>query len=369
MIWDRNTTVFALVLGAALLAGCAGTSKAPPARLAADASAALSEGRVMRAVRLAEHALEADPRNGEVRALLGNAYLQAGRFASARQAFVEAAELGQSGGKLALGKALSELALGRNAEALQTLIDNRETIPAADLGLGLALAGETNKGILILADRLRKGENSEKLRQNLAFAYALDGRWLQAKVMAAQDVPAARLDARMAEWAAIVRPDASQRRLASLLKVPVVARDGGMPAALALQNAPSVEQLAREAVAPTAASATPVADLQTQVPDRHIVQLGSFASPQGARHALREYRRTMPELQAYRTVTTRVEVDGKPYWRLQATGFSGEQAASATCGRIRTAGGDCLVMSEASHPATARRSPTGAYGLDWRRLR
>lgn len=359
----------ALAIGAVLLAGC-GTKRAEPlAKVAANASVALEEGRVLQSIRLAESALQADPRNGELRFLLGQAYLQAGRFASAKQAFEEAEELGLSGGKLALSKALVALALGRDAEALQTLTDNLDTIPEADLGLALALAGEPGKGILILTDRLRKGENTVKLRQNLAFTYALDGRWLPAKVMAAQDVPAARLDALMTEWAAIVRPDASQRRLASLLKVPMVARDKGMPAALALKNAPSVEQLAAEATG--ASTSAPVAEDQASAAPsgRYVVQLGSFTSRQGAQQALREYRRTMPQLLAYRMVTARAEVDSKAYWRVVAEGFTGEQIASTACDAVKSSGGTCMVVSEAAKPAKSKHAMTGAYGLDWRRLR
>ncbi len=362
--------VLALVIGAVLLAGCGSKRAESPAKLAADASVALEEGRVLQSIRLAESALQADPRNGELRFLLGQAYLQAGRFASAKQAFEEAEELGQTGGKLALSKVLVALALGRDAEALQTLNANLYTIPESDLGLALALAGEPGKGILILTDRLRKGENTVKLRQNLAFAYALDGRWLPAKVMAAQDVPASRLDALMTEWAAIVRPDASQRRLASLLKVPMVARDKGMPAALALKNAPSVEQLAAEATG--ASMPAPIAEdhAAAAVPSgRYVVQLGSFTSRQGAQQALREYRRTMPQLHAYRMVTARAEVDGKAYWRVVAEGFTGEQIASTACDTVKSSGGTCMVVSEAAKPAKITHAMTGAYGLDWRRLR
>lgn len=359
----------ALVLGALLVTGCGSNRGQPPAKLAAEASVALDEGRVMRSIRLAEQALEADPRNGELRFLLGQAYLQAGRFASAKQAFEEAEELGQRGGKLALSKALAALALGRNDEALQTLTANLDAIPAADLGLALALAGQPGKGILILTDRLRQGETSIKLRQNLAFAYALDGRWLPAKVMAAQDVPASRLDALMTEWAVIVRPDASHRRLASLLKVPMMARDKGMPAALALKNAPSVEQLAAEATSPS--TSAPVAEDHAAATSggRYVVQLGSFRSRQGAQKALQEYRRTMPQLHAYRTTTARTDVDGKTYWRVIAEDFPGEQIATSTCDTIKASGGTCMVVSEAAKSAKVRQATGGVYGLDWRRLR
>ena len=44
------------------------------------------------------------------------------------------------------------------------------------------------------------------VRQNLAYAYALAGNWRAARVMAAEDVPADQLDARLAQWAASAAP-------------------------------------------------------------------------------------------------------------------------------------------------------------------
>lgn len=251
-----------LALAAGMLAGCATGRDTPHARLASDATVALDRGKVSRSIQLAEEALAADPHNGGYRALLGDAYLRAGRFASAQQAYEEAIELGQRSGKVALSLALAEMALGKDGDAVETLVAYRDAIPVNDLGLALAMAGQTARGVALLSDQMRRGSDDAKLRQNLAFAYALDGRWLEARVMAAQDVPAGELDARMAEWALIAHPDAGRSRVASLLKVPASARDNGLPAALALANVPSADQLAAEAEASVQApqaGATPLA--------------------------------------------------------------------------------------------------------------
>src|SRR5690606_19058520 len=83
------------------------------------------------------------------------------------------------------------------------------------------------------ADALRGGENTMKVRQNLAYAYALDGRWPEARLMASQDVPADQLDARISEWAHQGKPEDYRVRVAGMLGTPVLA-DGGQPAHLAL---------------------------------------------------------------------------------------------------------------------------------------
>lgn len=409
-------TGVSLALVAGLLAGCATGRDTPHARLASDATAALDRGKVSRSIQLAEEALAADPHNGGYRVLLGDAYLRAGRFASARQAYDEAIELGQQSGKVALSLALAEMALGKNRDAVETLVAYRDAIPVNDLGLALAMAGETARGVALLADQMRRGSDDAKLRQNLAFAYALDGRWLEARVMAAQDVPAGELDARMAEWALIAHPEAGRSRVASLLKVPASARDSGLPAALALANVPSVDQLAAEAEASAQApqaSTTPLAvaspvageelpaldkaqpavatafatplmeaapapavvapaprmmaassssraaaagaETGTPAAGTHLVQLGSFASAAGASRAWDHYVARMPQLRGYQHVTTQVTVNGRQFWRLQAVGF-GRGSAATMCGTVKAKGGACLVMAAPQPTGPGRTS-------------
>ncbi|MFX8106667.1 hypothetical protein ABTK92_20500, partial [Acinetobacter baumannii] len=81
-------------------------------------------------------------------------------FDSARAAYDDAMELGEDGGKAALSLALAQVALGRGAEAVDTLNTYSDAIPPADLGLALALAGQTGRGARLLTDVLRGGENT-----------------------------------------------------------------------------------------------------------------------------------------------------------------------------------------------------------------
>ncbi|HNN54921.1 MAG TPA: tetratricopeptide repeat protein [Novosphingobium sp.] len=221
-----------------------------PDRTAAEAQAALAKGKIDKAISLAEGVVASNPREAAYRALLGNAYLRAGRFESAAQAFNDAMKLGDNSTRTALALSLAQIGAGRNRDAVAILQDWRDAIPAADLGLALALAGESGRGVAILSDALRAGDNSPKVRQNLAYAFALDGRWREARLMTEQDLPADKVDDRISNWAQLARPEDSRKRVAALLNVPVRA-DAGQPAALALVDSQGAEQLAAESTAAT----------------------------------------------------------------------------------------------------------------------
>ena len=255
--------------GAVALAIVAGTgfsdsvvAKATPDKTAAAAQAALAKGQVDKAIELAEAVVAASPREPSYRALLAQAYLKAGRFQSASATFDDAMKLGDSSAKTALGLALSYSAAGRNRDAMAILDDWRDAIPVVDLGLAMALAGQPTRGSAILADALRAGENTPKLRQNLAYAYALDGLWREARIMISQDVPADQVDARISEWAAKTRPEDYQVRVAGLLNVPLRS-DPGQPSRLALNSSPATEQLAAQTAVTEApqVAAAPAAEL------------------------------------------------------------------------------------------------------------
>lgn len=234
------------VIAAGLLAGCSTSGAAPRADNAVSrAETALAKGDAAKAIPLAETAVEANPRAAALRAMLGHAYFKAGRFGSAATAFNDAMELGDNSARTALSLALSYAATGRNDDALSILDDWRDAIPAGDLGLALALSGDPGRGVAILADAVRNGENTAKVRQNLAYAYALDGRWREARLMTEQDVPADQVDERLGRWAQTAQPEAAQQRVAALLRAPL-RHDPGQPVRLALANTPSAEQLAAE---------------------------------------------------------------------------------------------------------------------------
>lgn len=397
------------VLSIALLAGCTTGDKPAPAQVsAADAKQMLAEGRTNGALDAAEASVLASPRDAAYRAGLANAYLKAGRFEAAATTYEDARTLGDRSARTALSLALARIGGGKTAEALDVLAANRETIPAGDLGLAVALAGDARGGIQILTAALRNGQNTAKIRQNLAYSYALAGQWREARLMAAEDVPANQLGQRMAQWAETARPDLVRHRVAALIDAPVVA-DPGQPQRLALSNNLDAVQFARSAAdeAPlAAASAEPVlAEAPTSPPVRasavlasaepaptrsryisnpvvqsvpartvaarsvaapreevaraapsrspakvvanatHIVQLGSFTSRARAEKAWNIYLARNPELKDFERVITPAVVRGKQYYRVQAAGFD-RSGANSMCGAVAKNGEGCLAVAD-----------------------
>ena len=138
--------------------------------------------------------------------------------------------------------------MGDRASAIETLDRWETAIDPVDFGLAVALAGQPERGVHILSNAIRAGQNTPKARQNLAYAFAMSGRWREARLMAAHDVPAGELGDRMAEWGALAHPANARVRVAHLLGVDM-SDDAGQPSMLALSNHPTIDALAREAFA------------------------------------------------------------------------------------------------------------------------
>lgn len=203
------------------------------AKVAADARDAMAKHKADDAVRFAEAAVTLSPRDANYRALLGQAYLSAGRFQSATQAFTDTLTLDPSNGRAALNLALAQTALGDWATARKTLADNADRISTADRGLALALAGDPNGAIQLLAVAARDPSATATVRQNFALALALGGHWQEARAVAAVDLSPDQVDQRLGEWAQFARPRGAADQVAAMLGVVPVA-DQGQPVQLAL---------------------------------------------------------------------------------------------------------------------------------------
>jgi cell division protein FtsN len=117
------------------------------------------------------------------------------------------------------------------------------------------------------------------------------------------------------------------------------------------QSAPAATVIAYRAVAkaPAAKRAAPKPVVPTVAKSgTHMVQLGSFATADGARRAWRHYTSRNPGLNGFTNVTTKVTVNGKQFWRVQAAGFGGYASASSMCGTVKSRGGNCLVLRGAA---------------------
>ena len=236
--------VMTTALASVALSGCTMSSAPAGETSFAKAQVALEKGQVDKAISHAEAAVLAEPRNPGFRAMLGAAYLEAGRFDSAATSFEDALALGSDDPRTVLSYSLAKTALGDSAAARAKLNEWQGSINPADYGLAIALAGDADRGVQVLTDTLRDGQNTAKVRQNLAYTYALAGNWRAARVMASEDVP-----------------EDYQVRVASLLNVTPVS-DGGQPQYLALSNFPSQQMMVAEA---EAQAATEVAVAAPQV--------------------------------------------------------------------------------------------------------
>lgn len=279
---NRQALLPLALVGAATAAlmsgGTVATAKPSIDSTASEAQNALAKGKIEKAISLAEDLVAAAPREASYRTLLANAYLRSGRFDSAATAFNDAMELGDNSTRTALALALANAAAGRNQKAVAILDDWRDAIPAGDLGLALALSGETRRGVAILSDAVRDGESSVKLRQNLAYAFALDGRWREARLMIAQDLPAEKVDARIGDWAMQAQPENFKQRIATMLSVPVRS-DPGQPQALALNASPATQQLATETTAIAAQPTAVAANAELPAIDGTAAGLVSYTPP------------------------------------------------------------------------------------------
>ncbi|TCQ04046.1 SPOR domain-containing protein [Sphingomonas sp. PP-CC-3A-396] len=368
---------------------------------AGRAQTALAKRDGAAAIGFAEGAVALMPQSADYRMLLGQSYLQGGRFASASQAFADTLQLSPTNGKAALNLALAQVATGDWQAARQTLATHAANIPAADRGLALSLAGDTAGGIALLTETARSPETSAKVRQNLALSFALAGRWQEARVVAAADMAPADVDPRLEQWAAFAKPANASDQVASLLGVRAVA-DAGQPVALAL-NAPApvvpgepVQALAaadpvaaqapvevaavpttapvgfskvsfgprqevvqalpammlRPAGGPIKVASAPAAtgrgmasaayQVKTPATGHWYVQLGAFDSAGVARDAWGRAAKRFAVLAGYTPNGMTFKADGEDFYRLSVGGFS-RPAADSMCRQYRAKGGACFV--------------------------
>lgn len=246
------------------------------AKSADKARAALEAGKVSKAVGLAEVAVAGSPRDASYRALLGQAYLNDGRFASATAALTDAMELGAIDSNTIIALTLAQIAQGKGAEAISLLQAHRDTVPASDIGLALALAGDSEGAIYVLTDAARAPDASARTRQNLALAFALSGRWAQAQILASQDLSPAKLEARMMEWSKLAETPNAQLRVASLIGTKAQV-DGGMPVRLALSNYGETQMAAVDAPAPVELASADPAPVAAYAPPPPVLADASSA--------------------------------------------------------------------------------------------
>ncbi|MES2327201.1 MAG: tetratricopeptide repeat protein [Pseudomonadota bacterium] len=266
----RSSTAASIVL-ASILAGCAAPGAQTGAAtsfggqvgdvgLATRALEALNSNKVPQAIQLAEQAVAKSPTDAGFRALLGNAYFAGGRFRSAEAAYTDSLTIYPNQAQVMLKLALVQIALGKKNQAIATLNDARPALGESNYGLAMTLAGRTADAIRVLEPVARDANADATVRQNLALAYAFAGNWDNARAIAAQDVPAGQIDARIHQWMQLTSPKSPAEQVASLVGVTPAAVDEGQPVRLALsrpQTQVPATQLAQ--AAPPAKAPAPVA--------------------------------------------------------------------------------------------------------------
>ena len=373
---------------------------------AARADKALAHHDGAAAVGAAEAAVGLAPTVVEYRVLLAQSYLQAGRFASARQAYTDVLQLSPTDGKAALNQALATIATGDWQAARMQLADHAAIIPVRDRGLALALAGDTQGAIALLTTLVRSPASDAKARQNLALSFALAGQWQAARLVAGMDLSGDQLDNRLQQWASFAQPAAASDQVATLLGVHATV-DHGQPAALALTTptpVPAPMAVAVAAPAPMVAS-LPVEPLPAATPSPiavasiapspvavaavvpgptfgprnevvqklpvatipaamratkvaiaapapvvakgpFVVQLGAFANAGVAKDAWGRARHTLGDLGKRMPQGMTFAARTGTVYRLSVGGFA-RADADALCSRYRAHGGACFVRKDA----------------------
>lgn len=231
--------------------------------LATRAHAALAANDLATALTLAESAVEYRPQDASFRALLGNVYLASGRFASAEAAYRDSLSLMGAQPQVILKLALVQISRGKSDKASALLASAQSLLDPTDLGLALALAGRADQAVMVLEPAARALGADSRTRQNLALAYALAGDWQSSRTIAAQDIPADQLDARIDQWMALAKPGQTGTQVAAFIGVVPAALDPGQPVRLALNPAPQPTRVA--AAPPVAPAPVPVAALVAEV--------------------------------------------------------------------------------------------------------
>lgn len=353
--------------------------------LATKAQLALASNDIESAISLAERAVERSPQDAGFRALLGNSYLAGGRFASAEAAYRDSLSIYANQPQVVLKLALVQIAQGKNDEAKLLLTASQGLVDPSDAGLALALAGDPQAAIGLLEPVAREVGADARTRQNLALAYAFAGDWIQARTVAAQDVPADQVDARIQEWMVLAKPARSSDQVAALIGIQPVASDPGQPIRLALNKEEAVREAAAEPVVQPhvepanpvelSSSATvelpPVVDAPIAVPPTIFaeaaapetvkpsdIQLASLGEPRPALSpAAARLSDPMPKLR--KASATRV-AKGKSKTVVQLGAYSSRERVAAAWAKVSSKHGSLKNYV----PVTARF--TGAHGTVYR---
>jgi Flp pilus assembly protein TadD len=283
----RFASAVSAIAVASMIAGCAapqvktgfGGKTGDNVGLATRSVMALNAKDVPSAIDFAERAVQRTPDDAGFRAILGNAYFAAGRFASAETAYKDSLSLYSNQPQVILKLALVETALDKKDEAVAFLQAGREVLDASNFGLALALAGRPGEAIPVLEAAARQPGADATVRQNLALAHALAGDWTEARTIAGQDIPGNKLDARIQQWMQLATPKTPSDQVAALVGVTPAAADHGQPIRLALRKSDTLLALAAPSSSAAAAPVLEPAAPSPRVANGALAQAAPEATP------------------------------------------------------------------------------------------
>jgi Flp pilus assembly protein TadD len=175
-----------------------------------DPKMALGYAQALKAIGSRDRALEvltagyrANPNNGEIAAELGRLALDMGRLDIAQQTLKVAETQGVKDWKTLSAQGTLRAKQGRHAEAQQYFLAALQEQPDAvsvinNLALSYALDGQPDKSEELLRKAVASGHDDKRVRQNLALVLGLQGKFEEAKTVAAVDMTAEQAKTSMA---------------------------------------------------------------------------------------------------------------------------------------------------------------------------
>jgi len=288
-------------------------------------------GRPDRAVQVLTDAIRAGDNTAKTRQNLAYSYALAGQWSQARLMAAQDVPSNK------VGDRMEEWAQMAQPEAWQARVAAMVGAPVGvlDAGQPVHLALGNNPGVEQLASEATAAAHEAPV---------------ELAAVSAPIAPQAQASARASELPAVAQP-APQLAVAAPPPVKTAAPSDFKTAFSPYAPAAPTRSPAPQPVVQTAAlhrtpAPKPVHAAEIKpASGTHLIQLGSFASEEGARRAWAIYAKHYPQLASHRMVLTQAVVGGKRYWRVSAGGF-GLASSQAMCGRVKSAGQGCFAYAE-----------------------
>jgi Flp pilus assembly protein TadD len=201
------------------------------------------------------------------------------------------------------------------------------TAAQVNLALSLAMSGQSKDAIQLLRPLATGSGASQQVRHDLAAVLTMGGDKPEAARILSQDLSANDVQQALNAFAA-----GGGATTASLLTPAPVAAD-------ARPAPPPVAADAKPAVEPVRATSGSAGHSGTME-----VQLAAVPSEEAAQSEWRRLQEQVPQLLGdHHPIVTKIERDGRVFWRLRTDGFADASEAAAFCARLRAAGTACVA--------------------------